>query len=58
MAGAAHHQLSPVHQRLVQEWEAKPSLFELVKRWLERTPFLSFGDFDFWQSYRVPSLKC
>ncbi|MCS7013810.1 MAG: tryptophan 2,3-dioxygenase [Chloroherpetonaceae bacterium] len=46
------HRLSPVHQRLVQEWEAKPSLFELVERWLERTPFLSFGDFDFWQSYR------
>jgi tryptophan 2,3-dioxygenase len=32
--------------------EAEPSLLELVERWLERTPFLAFGDFDFWRSYK------
>jgi tryptophan 2,3-dioxygenase len=32
--------------------ETRPSLFDLVEKWLERTPFLSFGDFDFWQTYR------
>ena len=28
------------------------SLFELVERWLERTPFLQFGDFDFLSNYK------
>ena len=28
------------------------SLFELVEGWLERTPFLQFGDFDFLKYYR------
>ena len=32
--------------------EAEPSLFDLINRWLGRTPFLHFGDFDFWQAYR------
>jgi tryptophan 2,3-dioxygenase len=32
--------------------EATPSLFDHVERWLERTPFLEFGDFDFWAAYR------
>jgi len=32
--------------------EKEPSLFDLLERWLERTPFLSFGTFDFWREYR------
>lgn len=32
--------------------EAESSLFDLINRWLGRTPFLNFGDFDFWQAYR------
>ena len=32
--------------------EKEPSLFDLLERWLERTPFLSFGAFDFWREYR------
>ncbi len=32
--------------------EKEPSLFELIQGWLERTPFLQFGDFDFWREYR------
>jgi tryptophan 2,3-dioxygenase len=31
--------------------ETEPSLFDLLERWLERTPFLHFGDFDFWREY-------
>lgn len=31
--------------------EGQPSLFELVQHWLERMPFLSFGEFKFWQAY-------
>src|SRR5207302_1097131 len=32
--------------------EKEPSLFDLIEGWLERTPFLNFGDFDFWREYR------
>jgi len=32
--------------------ENEPSLFDVIEGWLERTPFLQFGDFDFWQEYR------
>jgi tryptophan 2,3-dioxygenase len=32
--------------------EKEPSLFEVLERWLERTPFLNFGAFDFWREYR------
>jgi tryptophan 2,3-dioxygenase len=32
--------------------EKEPSLFDVLERWLERTPFLEFGDFDFWREYR------
>ena len=28
------------------------SLFELVDAWFQRMPFLKFGDFDFWRTYR------
>lgn len=32
--------------------EENGSLFELIEKWLERTPFLSFGDFDFLSQYK------
>jgi tryptophan 2,3-dioxygenase len=32
--------------------ETEPSLFTLVERWLERTPFLETPGFRFWESYR------
>lgn len=44
--------LSDSHQRLALQAEQEPSLFDLAEKWLERTPFLNFGDFDFWQSYK------
>jgi tryptophan 2,3-dioxygenase len=31
--------------------EEEPSLFDLIERWLARTPFLRFGAFDFWHEY-------
>ena len=40
------------HRKEVEEKEQVPSLFDLVENWLARTPFLSFGDFDFWRAYR------
>lgn len=39
-------------ERLVAS-EARTSLFNLLERWLERTPFLRLGDFDFWTAYRA-----
>ena len=36
----------------VEAAEKEPSLFDLIESWLERTPFLNFGEFDFWREYR------
>ncbi len=49
--------LSPAHQEIVRQAEAKPALFELIERWLERTPFLDFQGFNFWASYRHAVVK-
>lgn len=42
----------PDDRRSVEEIEGERSLFDLVQRWLERTPFLDHGDFSFWEAYR------
>ncbi|MBK9322644.1 MAG: tryptophan 2,3-dioxygenase [Bdellovibrionaceae bacterium] len=43
----------PEHQqKLVLQALAKDSLFELVDKWLARTPFLQNQEFDFWSSYQ------
>ena len=36
---------------LVNTSESVKSIFDLLERWLERTPFLSFEGFDFWEKY-------
>ncbi len=52
-AGASYSsRLSAEDAALVKEAETKASLHDLVERWLERTPFVNFGDFDFWSAYR------
>ena len=35
----------------VKSSEEEKSLFDLLESWLERTPFLSFKGFDFWEQY-------
>lgn len=47
-----HTRLSKEHQELVQKTESEVSLLALVERWLERTPFLEFEKFNFWNEYR------
>ena len=42
----------PKDQARLEASEKEPSLFDLLQGWLERTPFLSFGGFDFWREYR------
>lgn len=44
--------LSDADRARAEASEQGPSLFEVIDRWLSRTPFLSFGDFQFWRSYR------
>ena len=36
---------------LVKDSEKQESLFGLLESWLERTPFLSFKGFNFWNQY-------
>ncbi len=43
---------SSEHRDILERSHGRASLFELVDAWLQRTPFLHFGDFDFWDSYR------
>lgn len=45
--------LQAEHAAAVAATEREPSLFELVEGWLERTPFLSIGDFKWWAHYRA-----
>ncbi len=46
-----YSRLNKEHQELVKSTHEKPSLFVLVERWLERTPFVSLEGFDFWKEY-------
>jgi tryptophan 2,3-dioxygenase len=53
ISGAAYTSvLSGEHVRMLKDSESQPSLLDHTERWLERTPFLSFGSFDFWSAYR------
>jgi len=44
--------LSEKHRAEVIASESEPSLFLLLEKWLERTPFLQVKDFSFWNAYR------
>ncbi|WP_337841235.1 tryptophan 2,3-dioxygenase family protein [Rheinheimera sp.] len=47
-----YSRLNDKDRHFLQALETEPSLFELVQKWLERMPFLQFGDFSFWQMYQ------
>ncbi len=52
LVGTAYlSRLKPAHRKLLEEAEAQPSLFDLVEKWLERTPFVDMQGFNFWESY-------
>ncbi|HEY2763928.1 MAG TPA: tryptophan 2,3-dioxygenase family protein [Pseudonocardiaceae bacterium] len=44
--------LSAEHARALEASQHEPSLLDRVDRWLERTPFLRLGGYDFWRSYQ------
>jgi len=35
----------------VESSESEPTVFNLIESWLERTPFIRFGEYDFWDAY-------
>jgi tryptophan 2,3-dioxygenase len=45
-------QLHEKQQKEMLEVLKKPSLFELVEKWLERTPFLQTQTYSFWKAYQ------
>lgn len=44
--------LQPEQQKQMKDIMEKPSLFELLEKWLERTPFLQTSGFEFWKEYQ------
>jgi tryptophan 2,3-dioxygenase len=44
--------VSEQEQKALQASEVEDSIFTLVEKWLERTPFLEKGSFKFWDLYR------
>jgi tryptophan 2,3-dioxygenase len=50
---AYRSRLSEGDRALVSETEARPSLFDVVEAWLERTPFLDLGGYHFWDEYKT-----
>ena len=45
--------LGETHRKLILDTVNNPSLFELVEKWLVRTPFLNSGNYNFWESYKL-----
>ncbi len=56
--GLKHHStgfmaaLEPRHKKVLEDAQNAPTLFDLLNKWLGRTPFLQKDGFDFWQHYR------
>ena len=45
--------LNKDEKNAVEKSEKDSSLFQLLETWLERTPFLQFEGFDFWDQYSI-----
>ena len=53
LGGATYtSRFTPDDMRSVAASEQEPSIFDLVERWLERTPFLDHKDFSFWEAFQ------
>lgn len=53
MGGCPYHQfLSGEAQQDVLQAEQSLSLFSVVEKWLERTPYLQVDSYDFWKEYK------
>lgn len=47
-----HEFFSDDHRQKLVDSEGQDSLLLYIIRWLERMPFLMFGEFDFWETYK------
>lgn len=47
-----YSRLNEQDRNYLMDLEEKPSLFDAVEKWLERMPFLEFGDFKFWNIFK------
>lgn len=47
-----YSRLNEQDRNFLMDLEEKPSLFDAVEKWLERMPFLEFGDFKFWNIFK------
>jgi len=47
-----YEDLSDEHKGIISSSEKEPNLFQVVERWLERTPFVKSAGFDFVEAYR------
>lgn len=45
------HSLEPKQQETIQELNKIPALFDIIERWLERTPFIKDEEFSFVEHY-------
>ena len=56
--GLKHHSMGFMgalelrHREKLEDAQAAPTLFDLLNKWLGRTPFLEMDGFDFWKQYR------
>jgi tryptophan 2,3-dioxygenase len=41
------------HRQQIAEAESAPSVYEQIDGWLARTPFVDWGNYRFWESYRA-----
>jgi tryptophan 2,3-dioxygenase len=54
LAGATYTaRFTPEDRETVESMESEPSLFDLVEQWLERTPFLESGGFQFRDAFQA-----
>ena len=47
-----YNRLNEKDRNYLLNLEEQPSLFDAVENWLERMPFLEFGEFKFWEKYK------
>ena len=48
-----HTRLRDQDREELEDIETRPTLLELIDRWLDRMPFLEFKNFKFWEEYKV-----
>ncbi|QPG04890.1 tryptophan 2,3-dioxygenase [Salinimonas marina] len=53
-----YNRLTAEDRQILEELESKPSLFELVEKWLARMPLMEQDEFAFWQHFKNASDDC